>query len=279
MQKPKPTMINSLFVRAGVALLLSASLWCLPTTAHAEQGGLARHKRMFAVPRPGPVKIDGKLDDWDLSGQIEMFVIEATRRTQSGKFALMYDDQALYVSGDVNDTTPMMNRHDPKVDPDKGWDADSCQFRIVVDPKAAYPVQEDQFRYEGRNGPKDLRDDIVHLTMWYFTDAKEANLQMHVGMSYRSPRKEWGPHGLVPRDKFEGQYCRRSDGSGYTFEYRIPWETLGAKKPLKAEDAVAGVVQFNWSRPDGMATGGGSAWAYDHHERPRISLPELRLLG
>ena len=41
MQKPKPTMINSLFVRAGVALLLSASLWCLPTTAHAEQGGLA----------------------------------------------------------------------------------------------------------------------------------------------------------------------------------------------------------------------------------------------
>jgi len=255
--------IDKLLSHAAFALLLTVSLLVNATAAHAEQGGLARHKRLFALPRPGPVEIDGKLDDWDLSSQIEMFVIEATRRTQSAKFALMYDDQALYVSGDVNDLTPMMNRHDPKIDPDKGWDADACQFRLVIDPKSGYPVLEDQFRYEGRNATKDSRDDIVHLTLWYFTDAKEANLQMHVGMSYRSPRQEWGPHGLVPHDKFEGQYLKRDDGSGYTFEYRIPWETLGAKKPLKADDSVAGVVQFNWSRPDGLHTCGGSAWAYD----------------
>ena len=225
---------NHLYRWSAAILLFSSCLLAMAPSAQAEQGGLARHKQLFAVPRPGPVTIDGKLNDWDLSGQIEMFVIEATRQTQSAKFALMYDDQALYLSGDVNDTSPMMNRHDPKIDPHKGWDADACQIRIVIDPKAGYPVVEEEFKYRaGPGSPKDVRDDIVHMTLWHFTDTKEANLQMHVGMSYRSPRKEWGPHGLVPRDKFEGQYLKRDDGSGYTFEYRIPWETLGAWVPLK----------------------------------------------
>jgi hypothetical protein len=257
-------MINNILRCAGLALLLSAGLLSSTNAIGAEQGGLARHKRIFAVARPGPVTIDGKLNDWDLSGQIEMFVVEATRRTQSARFALMYDDAALYLSGDVNDTTPMMNRHDPKVDPHKAWDADACQIRIVIDPKAGYPVVDDEFRYrEGRNPPKDIRDEIVHLTLWHYTDANAANVQMHVGMSYRCPRKEWEPHGLVPRDQFEGQYLKRADGSGYSFEYRIPWQTLGAKNPLKADEVVAGTVGFTWSRPDGLATGGGSAWAYD----------------
>ena len=139
--------MNNMLSRAAVALLLSTSLCSLPTAAHAEQGGLARHKRPFAVPRPGPVKINGKLDDWDLSGQIEMFVIEATRSTQCAKFALMYDDQALYVSGDVNDTTPMMNRHDPKVDPDKGWSTEyAIPFSALVGSDNLSPHPGDEWR-------------------------------------------------------------------------------------------------------------------------------------
>ena len=54
-----------------------------------------------------------------------------------------------------------------------------------------------------------------------------------------------------------------ADGRGYTFEYRIPWSTLGAKAPLKGGDLVAGTVQFNWGAPDGLHTAGGSAWCYD----------------
>lgn len=45
---------------------------------HAETG-LGRHKKAYAVPLPGKVVIDGKLDDWDLSGQIEMFVMSETK--------------------------------------------------------------------------------------------------------------------------------------------------------------------------------------------------------
>lgn len=80
-------MINSLLRCAAATLLLSAGLLAPTNTVGAEQGGLARHKQISAVPRPGPVTIDGKLNDWDLSGQIEMFVIEATRQTQSARFA------------------------------------------------------------------------------------------------------------------------------------------------------------------------------------------------
>jgi len=82
------------------------------TPCHAETG-LARHKQLYAVPSPGPVVIDGKLDDWDLSGQIDMFVVAESKETQSARFAAMYDQEALYLSGVVRDTSPMMNRQDP----------------------------------------------------------------------------------------------------------------------------------------------------------------------
>ena len=225
--------------------------------------GRGRHKQIYVVPAPGAVVIDGKFDDWDLSGQIEMFVVQQTRDTQNAKFALMYDEEALYVSGDVNDPTPMMNRHDPQVAPEKAWDADSCQFRLTVDPAVGYPIRETAFDYRGANAKVDTRDDIVHLLLWHYTDTADAHLQMQVGMGYRVPRPDWLPQGLVPPALFTGKYLKRADNSGYSFEYRIPWATLGAKRPLAGGDIVAGTVQFNWSRADGLKTGGGSAWAYD----------------
>ena len=95
---------------------------------------------MYVVPAPKKVTIDGKLDDWDLSGQITMYVVSETSDMQSAKFAMMYDKDALYLSAVVRDPTPMMNRHDPQVDADRAWDADACQFRLTLDPKMGYPV-------------------------------------------------------------------------------------------------------------------------------------------
>ena len=120
--------MNRTYLATFIALLLL-------TNTQAEQSGLGRHKRVFVVPRVKPVVIDGKLDDWDLSGQIWMYVVQETSEMQSAKFALMYDADALYISGVVRDPTPMMNRHDPQAEPDNAWDADVCQFRIVLDPK------------------------------------------------------------------------------------------------------------------------------------------------
>jgi hypothetical protein len=223
--------------------------------------GLGRHKQLYVVPAPPKVVIDGQLDDWDLSGQIEMYVVSETKEMQSAKFAVMYDAEAVYLSGVVRDTTPLMNRQEPQANGSRGWDADACQFRLSLDPAQPYPLTASV--WELRGGAAETRDDIVHLTLWNYTDRNEPCLGMQLGMSYRPPRPEWAPFGIVPAAFYQAKYVKATDGRGYTFEYRIPWSTLGAKKPLKGGDTVGGTVQFNWGAADGLKTAGGAAWAYD----------------
>lgn len=69
---------------------------------------------------------------------------------QSDRTAMMYDEKALYVSGSVRDTSPMMNRHDPKTDPERAWDADVCQIFFSLDPDDGYPVSYSSFNEEHR---------------------------------------------------------------------------------------------------------------------------------
>jgi len=254
----QPSVKDPQIMRQGLFFIaLLGSLLIGQMAAHADRGR-GRHGQLYVVPMPGEVVIDANLDDWDLSGQIEMFVEQATRSTQNAKLAAMYDDEALYLAGEVRDPTPMMNRHDPAVRPHRAWDADSCQFRIVVDPDAKFP--ETQSKYGGTD---QSRTDIVHLLMWHYTDEGTSHLQMSQSMAYNAPREEWEPHGLVPQDKFEGSYRRWDNGRGYTFEYRIPWETMGAENPPSGGDMVAGTANLFWSAPDGLSTGGGRSWAYD----------------
>ena len=238
---------------AAVSLVV---MWLFASMAWSDTG-LGRHKKLYAVPAPGKCAVDGRLDDWDLSGQVLMYVVSETADMQSAKFAIQYDADALCLGAAVRDPSPMMNRHDPKVDGDKGWDADACQFRITLDPAMGYPI-------EIGHGNGDMANpNVIHLTLWYYTDTQAPCLQMHSSMQFKPPRPEWGAFGVVPANLFEAKYVKMEDGRGYTFEYRIPWKTLGAKAPLKGGDLSAGTVQFNWSQPDGLKTTGGSAWCYD----------------
>jgi hypothetical protein len=233
--------------KALLGVVVLAVLFVLPVRSEIGRG---RHKRVFSVPAPDEVTIDGQLDEWDLSGQILIYVLPQTRESQSANFALMYDEDALYVGAEVKDPNPMMNRHDPKVEPGRGWDADACQIRLALAPDMGFPLNY---------GKGDKQANVAHLTLWHYTDAGKPCMQMQYGF-YRSPER-W-PSGVVPRKHYQAKYREGSDGLSYTFEYRIPWETLGAE-PMEGGDLVAGSVQFNWSRPDGRKTAGGSAWAYD----------------
>ncbi|HRT96436.1 MAG TPA: hypothetical protein P5532_18585, partial [Planctomycetota bacterium] len=237
--------------RATVCLaLLATSLTALADT------GLGRHKKAYAVPVPGKVVIDGKLDDWDLSGQIFMYVVSETSEMQSARCALMYDAEALYISGVVRDPSPMMNRHDPNVDPDKAWDADVCQIFLSLDPALGYPIHKSSFN-------KDESDKMCTLMLWYYTDRKEPNLVAMRAMTFSKPlRPDLSANGVIPRDKFQAAYLKADDGRGYTFEYRIPWATFGVK-PVKAGDILAGSICVFWGTPDGLKTAGGGAWCYD----------------
>lgn len=255
-----------LFLRlACIAALLYAVL-AAPAWADSGRG---KHKKIYAVPCPTKVTIDGDLKEWDLSAQLNMYIVQETSEMISAKFAIMYDEQALYLGADVRDDTPMMNRFDPKAMAERGWDADSCQFRILVDPKQGYPIT--QGVYAPVRNPS-----LVHLTMWYYTDRKEPVLQMYTGMDYQVPRKEW-TNGVVPTQFYQAAYKKKADGHGYTFEYRIPWDTLGAQAPLKGGDLVAGTVQLNFSTPDGLSAGGG--WLYDVMSGPGFTFQSTACWG
>ena len=239
-----------------VARILTVALAVLADgTALAQETGWGLHKRMFAVPVPGKVTIDGKLDDWDLSGAITVYVVAATKDVQSGRIAVMYDADALYLGAEVRDPTPMMNRHAPEAEGDFAWDADSLQFRMVLDPAAGYPVTDTTWN-------KTKNDQLVHMLLWYYTDRQEPNLQLFSGMTYK-PLPGAEKFGVMPKTMFQAAYRKAEDGRGYTLEYRIPWATLAAKQAPKSGDVVASTLQFNWGRPDGLKTAGFSAWGYD----------------
>ncbi len=238
----------------GVAILTLLGL-ATEDAPTEEQGGRARNKRLYIVPPPGPVAVDGRLDDWDLSGQIEVVVTRETAAVQSARIAAMHDAEALYVSGDFRDTSPLMNQHDPLVNAEKAWDADAFQFRLVLDPKLGFPLHESSL-----DSPKP-NPAICHMLLWYYAARKEPCLHLQYGMTYSPPRAGY-PQCVVPRDKFQGSYRQADDGKGYTFEYRIPWTTLEARAPLRARDAVAASIQIQWGAPDGLSSGGGG-WAMD----------------
>lgn len=89
---------------------------------------------IYAVPVPGKVAVDGKLDDWDLTGQVLMtYDIETLRDIYSGQVASMYDADNLYVSIHWKDPIPMGNPHDPLYSAHRGWSGDAVQLRIMTD--------------------------------------------------------------------------------------------------------------------------------------------------
>ncbi len=192
-----------------------------------------RHDRVVVVPTPGKVVLDGDLKDWDLSAALDCAFDESLRPRFSVAIAFMHDAKALYIAARFHDDTPLCNRHDPKVEPNKGWAGDCLQVRLSSDPKAPYPL---------RNSNDDR---ICHLTMWHYTDRGEPVLQIQYGMDYHGTRLWVGRESGVA-------FKRHPDGKGYTLEARIPWERLNAaQNPPKAGDAVALVVQPLWGDASG----------------------------
>lgn len=224
-----------------ILILLLAECAMLSPAVAQDGNGWCRHKQMYVVPAPGKVVIDGKLDDWDLSGAIDVYVMPETRERQSGRFALMYDKDALYIGAIVHDPTPMMNSNAPETDGDKGWDGDALQFRLCVDPTEKYPLTDYSWLKDNHN------NNITHLTLWYFTERQEANMVIQQGMGYQPiPGSE--KYGVIAKGKFQAKYLMGEDKRSYSFEYRIPWSTLGAKQPLKGEDVVGATMQLLWGR-------------------------------
>ena len=134
-------------------IVLAALARPLPAAAQQTSNGELR-----AVPAPGKVAIDGKLDDWDLSGEILIcYDLARLADVYSVRAAAMYDATDLYLSFRFKDKTPLVNYVDPKAEPGGGWKSDSVELRMKT-------------------------DRVAHLQCWYYTGRKEPAMTIHYGM-------------------------------------------------------------------------------------------------
>ena len=186
---------------------------------------------MHAVPAPANVVIDGKLDDWDLSGQVLMcYDVESLKDVYSAQVAMMYDADNLYVGIHWTDHTPLGNSHDPHYQPERGWAGDCVQLRIKT-------------------------DQISHITAWCYGAKMEPGLYIDHGKDLKTPFH--GDHlqlfqteGWKMQQGAEMGFSKDADGNGYTQELKLPWKLVTLNKHYKAGDQINCGYELLWGEAD-----------------------------
>ena len=185
----------------------------------------------YAVPAPGKVTIDGKLDDWDLSGKyLQCYDVETLKDVYSGEIAFMYDADHLYVAIHWKDPIPMGNSHDPRYQAGKGWAGDSVQLRLKT-------------------------DRICHVTAWYFAANKEPAISIEYGKNLNEPfgggvKMLRQTAGWKLSDGAEMAFLKDADGRGYVQELKLPWPLITDKKKYTAGDRFNCGVELLWGEGD-----------------------------
>ncbi|MGC8667119.1 MAG: sugar-binding protein [Chthonomonadales bacterium] len=176
------------------------------------------------VPAPGVVRVDGRLEDWDLSGSILCCYDWARlHATHSVRAAAMYDSRFLYLAFRFKDRTPLINHIDPRQDPDGGWKADAVQMRIET-------------------------DRVAHVTAWYYTDGRRAAMHIHYGFwDTGNPASQAD---LINPLSAGAQEAFRKDPTGYTQELAVPWRliTRSGRCPAVRSRFRMG-LEFFWGSP------------------------------
>ena len=199
------------------AIALVLALAALPAARATETENL----NMQVLPAPGKVVIDGKFDDWDLTGGIlACSDAENLRDQYSLWFHVMYDSQNLYVLARWKDPTPLNN---PGVKGDHGFAGDCLQFRTVTTDAAG-------------------KERTAHWTCWKLRDGGDL-----MDATYGQRLNE----GNIPDAKTEGAqqtFAVDADGKGYVQEIAVPWKLLTAdKQPLKPGARMVMTVEPNFT--------------------------------
>ena len=197
-----------------------------------------RYRKVYLTPAPATLVIDGDLADWDRSGQLELFADPATRDRRFARLVFMHDSEALYIGGEVGNLVPLTNPNDPAVNPEFGWNGDALQVRLAIDRGLPFPLPQSLNRTDAPG--------IMHLALWCYADKMQPVLHLARGMKLDSNFNPDYPKGVVPADKFTAKYVKH-EGNRYTFEYRIPWATLGATNPPRSGDVASLTMQLHWA--------------------------------
>ena len=186
---------------------------------------------LHAVPAPGPVQIDGRLDDWDLSGQVLMcYDVQNLKDVYSARIAAMYDAANFYFAIHWKDPAPMGNSHDPRFQASKGWAGDCVQLRLKT-------------------------DRICHVTAWYYAKNQEPFINLDYGKSLNEPFgggsknlfrvKDW-----QLEEGAEMGFLKDADGRGYVQEIKLPWKLITSQKTYAAGESFRCGVELLWGEAD-----------------------------
>lgn len=210
------------------ALIFIVLLAAIGLTAHAQQ---TDNHGIHAAPAPGAMVIDGKLNDWDLSGKVFMcYDMDALRDTFSAEVAMMHDAANLYVAVHWKDATPMGNSHDPRYMASRGWAGDCLQLRVRT-------------------------DKITHVTAWYHAETKAPAIHLDFGVGLN---KAFGggskvlarTEGWKLDEGAEMAFVADADGKGYVQELKLPWKLITNEKTFKAGDTIACGYELLWGEGD-----------------------------
>lgn len=182
-----------------VACLLLASSWIANANATETE-----NLNIRILPTPGKMVIDGKTDDWDLSGGVFVCSDVENLRDKMGVWIhTLYDADNLYVLARWIDETPMSNPG--SIAGSFGWNGDSLQLRIIADPQRGDPLPICWVTaWRDRNG-KDIIDlDFPNENHERLKDAKTRGAQQAFLANAMGP----------------------SQTKGYVQEMSLPWKTL-----------------------------------------------------
>ena len=231
--------------------LLSCMAFCLGAIAlgTAARATETENLGIQVLPAPGAVKIDGKADDWDLTGGIFACSDVENQREKFGVWVYtMYDAQNVYVLARWVDDTPMNNPGQTIAD--YGFAGDSLQVRFAT----AMGTPEER---------------VSHWTCWRGVDQRDV-MDMH-----------WGQHngkkGDYDRDlkdaKTEGAqqaFTVNADKKGYIQEIAIPWKLLTANgQPVAAGQKFVMTVEPN------LTIGQNGRWSVKDIFRAGVSLDRV----
>lgn len=215
-------------ILTGIVLVLTLGLAAVQPARATETENLG----IRFLPVPGKVAIDGKTDDWDLSGGVLVCGdVENLRDKMAVWMHAMYDADNLYVLARFIDETPMS--HPGSIAGDHGFMGDSLQLRIILKSDAADP--------RSSMGGKE----VCWVTAWRDRDAKDV-----VNLHFPRKQEAGGDKQIADAKTLGAQqaFLATADGKGYIQEMAIPWKLLadGGLTP-KAGERIAFSVEPNFN--------------------------------
>lgn len=178
-----------------------------------------------ALPAPGNVNVDGKADDWDLSGGVFACPdVEKQRDTLAVWIHLMYDETNLYVLARWKDETPMNHPGETTAKGVLGFAGDCLQIRLST----------------AHNTP---RERCSHLLCWRGKDGKDV-----IEIAYGRRFDEGGIKNANTTAGARQVFAVNADGKGYAQEIALPWKLVTSDgKPLQPADEFRITVVPNFT--------------------------------